>query len=114
MGVPMVSAEYRVDTSAANATYPLTVYAFWTERAEENQGRFFITSVEYATPQAVQNTVFDLSVVGIPDFLTTGGSLILMVNDGDGNSSEYSSPFQFGLNELFFRDGFETLDTRFD
>ncbi len=103
-----VSVDFRVDTTAANATYPLTVQAFWTDREEPMQGRFFLTSVEYASPQAIQNNVFTL-----PAFATTGGKLALMVTDSDGNSSELSPSVTFGQIELLLRDGFETFNADF-
>lgn len=104
----MVNVDFRVDATAANASYPLTVQAFWTDREERMQGRFFITSVEYATPQAIQNESFQLNA-----FATTGGKLALMVTDADGNSSELSPAVTFGEIELLLRDGFETFGAGF-
>lgn len=103
-----VSVDFTVDATAANAAYPLTVQAFWTDREEPMQGRFFLTSVTYATPQAIQNEVFTL-----PAFATTGGKLALMVTDDDGHSSELSPSVTFGQIELFLRDGFETFNADF-
>ncbi len=104
----MVSVDFTVDATAANAAYPLTVQAFWTDREEPMQGRFFLTSVEYPTPQAVQNAVYNL-----PAFARTGGKISLMVTDDDGNSSELSPAVTFGQIELLLRDGFETFNADF-
>lgn len=104
----MIRVDYSIDTTAANAAYPLTVQAYWTDREEAMQGRFFLTSVEYPNPQSIQSTDFEL-----PAFFNGGGKIALMVSDDDGNSSELSPSATFGQIELLLRDGFETFNADF-
>lgn len=105
MGIPStLEVQYSVDATAANATYPLDIEVFWTDRDEPMQGRYSLASVEYATPQAIQTTVFDLPIGG-----ESGGKIAMIATDDEGNSSEMSSPLNFGQIELLLRDGFESF-----
>ncbi len=104
---PMLSVDFRVDASSANAAYPITVQAFWTDREEPMQGRFFITSTEYPTAQLIQNVVYTL-----PNG-TTGGRFAMTATDDDGNTSEMSAAVDFGVIETLLKDGFETFSSGF-
>jgi len=103
-----VSVDFSVDATAANASYPLKIDAFWTDREEVMQGRLYLTRVTYPTPQAMQNAIFDLNA-----FATTGGQIALMATDALGNSSELSPSVTFGTIDLIMRDGFETFNAGF-
>lgn len=109
MGIPStLEVQYSVDATAANAAYPLSIEPFWTDRAEPMQGRYSLGSVEYATPQAVQTTVFELPIGG--EF---GGKFAMLATDDEGNSSELSPATTFGQIELLLKDSFETFGAGF-
>ncbi|GAB4201501.1 MAG: hypothetical protein Tsb002_38120 [Wenzhouxiangellaceae bacterium] len=107
-GPPVIArVDFQIDATTANAAYPLTVQAYWTDREEAMQGRFFDNSFTYNTPQAV--ATIDLT---LPNFVT-GGKLALLVTDNNGNSSELSPGVNFGVIELIHKDGFETFGADF-
>ncbi|GAB4193604.1 MAG: hypothetical protein Tsb002_24240 [Wenzhouxiangellaceae bacterium] len=96
-----VQISYNVPTSAANATTPLTVEFFWTDRLETAQARYYLGSSTYLSPPGSVATAFTF-----PDN-ATGGILTAIATDSDGNSSEISVPRNFGVIDYVFADSFE-------
>ncbi len=101
-GIRQLVAEYRIDTDADNASYPLKVDFFWTPFDEPAQGRFYLqTDLDYLTP----NTLREFSI-NFP-LSASGGWLTATARDQVGNSSEMSERIVFGNPGFIFQDGFE-------
>ncbi|MDJ0653947.1 MAG: right-handed parallel beta-helix repeat-containing protein [Xanthomonadales bacterium] len=99
--VNQLEVSFLVDSSDLNSVYDLTVEFFLTIADSPDQGRAFLASVAYTSPQAVQQVSLDL-----PPGATTG-LLTATATDALGNTSEFSTPVGFGLPERVFADGFE-------
>lgn len=99
-----LTIEATVDTTAGNATYPLRLDFYYHDRDESNQGRIWLDSRGYSTPQAAQTFVLDFPT-GF-----TGGTLRTTATDdsGAGSTSELSPEIMFGeFQDILFQDRFE-------
>ncbi len=99
-----LAVEITVDTAAGNASYPLRLDFYYHDRDESNQGRIWLDSRSYSTPQATQTYVLDFP----PGF--TGGTLRTTATDdsGGGSTSELSPEIMFGrFRDILFQDRFE-------
>lgn len=97
-----ITISARVDTDAGNAVYPLMVDYYWSDDDESAQGRFYLATITYDTPNAVRTNSFNF------DNGVFGGWVTAIARDQDGNSSELADRVLFGdPDEVLFRDGFE-------
>lgn len=98
----VITISARVDTDASNAVYPLFVDYYWSDDDENAQGRFYLATITYDTPNAVSTRSFNFAN-GV-----FGGWVTAVARDQDGNSSELADRVVFGdPEEVFFDDGFE-------
>jgi hypothetical protein len=78
-----MSVDYRVDSTAANSTYPLLVEFFIADAA--GQGRTFVHRETYSSPQALVHTTF------VPEASPVAGDkLVGTATDANGNTSEFT------------------------
>ncbi len=101
LGVISVDVELTVDTSPANAIYPLQIDVYFDGSEAVNQGSLYTDSGAYTLPQTITNFTFSL-----PDGVE-GGHIRLTATDAAGNTSEMSPPFAVGFIDLIFKDGFD-------
>ena len=95
------SVNFSVDATEANASYPLTIDAYFSEQDEPMQGRTYLGSVTYATAQASVIETFTLPAG------STGGLIALTATSADGNTSELSPAVMIGTFDIIFKNGFE-------
>lgn len=102
LGTDEVVVTWSVDTSATNAAYPLMVDFYLGDGSGTRQGAEFLSRYLYDVP-------FALVVAGVPlPAGATGGDLLAVTVDADGNTSEFSAPVAFGAPQALFSDGFES------
>ena len=95
------SISFTVDATEANATYPLTIDAYFNSEDEPTQGRIYLGSVNYTTAQATVLESFTLPAN------STGGQIALTATDANGNTSELSPAVIIGQIDLIFKDSFD-------
>lgn len=82
-----VDVNFMVDATTANPSYPITIDAYFSEDADTKQGRFYLGSKTYITPQSLATESFTLPV-GL-----SLGHLLLSATDDNGNTSELVFPY---------------------
>jgi hypothetical protein len=80
-----LKVDYRVDSSVANSSYPMTIEFFIADAV--GQGRTFIYRTTYNTPQALDKITFKPSVLP-----SLGDKIVSTATDAKGNTSEFSLP----------------------
>jgi hypothetical protein len=86
-----LKVDYKVDSSAANSAYPLTVEFFIGDAAD--QGRTFIARTTYTTPQTVDSITIKPAVLP-----AIGDHIVATATDANGNTSEFSAPVAVARN----------------
>lgn len=103
-GTSSVEVGYSVDSTLANASYPLRIEVFYSLSPGASEGIEFLGAGTYAAPGV------DTLVVPVPDN-KGGGGLVATATDADGNTSEFSLAMEYVLDpvlvESVFADGFE-------
>jgi len=87
-----IAFRYRVPTSIANATYPLTI-EFFVADSDNQEGQAFLASDTYTAAEAGTTKVV---VVPAPPVLTNI-AFVATATDAAGNTSEFSAPVQITL-----------------
>ena len=95
-----VDVEFMIDATIVNATYPLTIDAYFSQNSENAQGRFYLGSVQYLVPQSLVTENF-LLPMGMSD-----GNLLLTTTDNENNTSEMSI-MAITNPDLIFKNGFD-------
>lgn len=98
--VPTVRVQYRVDTDAANAAYPLNLEFYLADSDTSGEGRRFLGQQSYTSANSVRTATVPTAGAG-------SGFIVATATDSDGNSSEFSAPVAFADGDLIFIDGFE-------
>jgi hypothetical protein len=93
--------QFRVEAAAGNTALPLDIDFYLADGTGRRQGHRFLTTrqFEFAGTYVYTN-------LGLPSG-TTGGLVLAMATDADGNSSEFSAELVFGSASGIFDDGFE-------
>lgn len=94
----------RVQTTPANADWPLIIDFFLTD-GNSPQGKTFIGSLEYPETAAFE---FRTGTIALPQNAPAGSWLVATATDSSGNTSQFTNePVQLGLPESIFSDRFE-------
>ena len=82
----MVFIEYAISSDSTLVSYPLTVDVYIADDSISGEGKTYIGSDTYATPDIVQQ-------LELHHTLEPTDMLVLTVTDADGNTSEFSPTF---------------------
>ncbi len=103
-GSGQINYRFRVQTTPANADYPLTVDFYLTD-GETPQGKTFVGTQEYPESAAFE---FRTGTITLPQTLPAGSWLVATATDASGNTSQFSNqPIEMELSDGIFQDRFE-------
>ncbi len=103
-GTGEIDFRFRVQTTPANADYPLTVDFYLTD-GETPQGKTFIGTGEYPATAAFE---FRTGTIALPQSVPAGTWLVATATDSSGNTSQFSNqPIELELSDHVFKDRFE-------
>jgi CSLREA domain-containing protein len=95
----------RVQTTPANADYPLLIDFYLTD-GNSPQGKTFIGSINYPATASFE---FRTGTIALPQSIPTGSWLVATATDASGNTSQFTNdPILLELPDSIFSNRFET------
>jgi len=83
--ISTLTVNYLVDSDTSNSTYPLTVQLFKTDSV--GQGKYLLHSGSYSFNESAEIMILN-------EEIEPGDKVVATATDADGNTSEFSAPFE--------------------